>query len=92
MRVVINEKAWDDLNSIGAWIAKDNPQAARHVLEHILRVVNQLESLPRLGHKGRAPGTYERGVSGTPYIIVYKISDTPAAVLVGAIVHGARDR
>jgi plasmid stabilization system protein ParE len=45
-----------------------------------------------MGHAGRDAGTYERGVSGTPYIIVYEIRKKPIAVLVIAVVHGARDR
>jgi hypothetical protein len=34
----------------------------------------------------------ERGVSGTPYIVVYEIRKRPSAVLVIAVVHGTRDR
>jgi plasmid stabilization system protein ParE len=37
-------------------------------------------------------GTYEREVSGTPYIVVYEIRKRPSAVRVIAVVHGARDR
>jgi plasmid stabilization system protein ParE len=33
MRLVVDVSAWDDLNHIGAWIARDNPRAARTVLE-----------------------------------------------------------
>ena len=45
-----------------------------------------------MGHKGREQGTYTRGVSDTPYIVVYEIRKKPSAVLVIAVVHGARDR
>lgn len=92
MRVVVSESARDDLRLIGAWIAKDNLKAARLVLEHILHCVDQLESLPHLGHKGRARGTLERCISRTPYIIVYKIQKLPEAVIVVAVLHGSRNR
>ena len=92
MRVVIDEEAWNDLNSIDAWIGKDSPKAARAVLESILEVVGHLEMFPHLGHSGRVSGTYERGVAGTPYIVVYEISESPAAVIVAGVVHGAKNR
>ncbi|OGG57902.1 hypothetical protein A2853_03150 [Candidatus Kaiserbacteria bacterium RIFCSPHIGHO2_01_FULL_55_17] len=92
MRVIVDEEAWNDLSSIGAWIGKDSPKAARETLERILEVVGHLEMLPRLGHPGRVRGTYERGVAGTSYIIVYEISGSPSVVIIAGIVHGARDR
>jgi plasmid stabilization system protein ParE len=45
-----------------------------------------------MGHKGVDEGTYERLVSGSPYIVVYEIRKKPNAVLVIAVVHGSRDR
>jgi hypothetical protein len=46
-----------------------------------------------MGHEGRGEGTYERGVSDMPYIVVYEVRRKPSAVLViTVVVHGARDR
>ena len=84
--------AWDDLNQIGAWIAKDNPQAARAVLEKILQTIELLQWFPRLARAGRARGTYERVVAGTPYIIVFELRESPAAVVIAAVAHGAQHR
>jgi ParE toxin of type II toxin-antitoxin system, parDE len=42
-RIVVDPTAWDDLNQIGAWIAKDNPRAARAMLERISANVEQLQ-------------------------------------------------
>jgi len=92
MRVVVDATAWDDLNQIGAWIGKDNPKAARAVLEKILQTIEQLQRFPRLARAGRARGTYERAVAGTPYIIVFELWDNPVAVVVTAVAHGARNR
>lgn len=69
-------RVWDDLNHIGAWIAKDNPRAARVVLERILQTIEQLQTFPGLSRHGRAGGTCERVVSGTPYIIVFEPGKT----------------
>ena len=89
MRLVVDVAAWGDLNDIGAWIAKDSPQAARRVLRAILA---KLPAFPRLARPGRVSGTHERRVAGTPYIIVYEIQDEPDAIVVIAVAHGARQR
>jgi toxin ParE1/3/4 len=77
MKVIVDAAAWDDLNQIGAWIAKDNPRAARMVLKAILRTIELLGLFPHLAHAGRARGTYERVVPATPYIIVFELWDDP---------------
>jgi toxin ParE1/3/4 len=92
MRLVVDVAAWNDLNHIAAWIAKDNPSAARAVLEKILQTSEHLHAFPRLSRPGRARGTYERVVSGTPYIIVFELRQNPAAVLIVAVAHGAQRR
>ena len=92
MRVIVDAAAWDDLNTIGAWIAKDNPRAVRAVLERILHTIELLGAFPRLARVGRARGTYERVVPGTPYIIVFEHWDDPPVVVVVAVAHGARKR
>ena len=90
MRLVVDVAAWDDLNHIGAWIGKDNPRAARAVLERILQTMEQLRAFPGLSRRGRVRGTCERVVSGTPYIIVFEFRQDPAAVVIVAVAHGAQ--
>ena len=92
MRLVIDASAWQDLDDIGTWIARDNPTAARHVLEHILQATERLQEFPRLARPGRARSTYEYRVIGTPYIVVFQMQNNPAAILVTAVVHAARNR
>lgn len=92
MRLVVDATAWTDLDDIGTWIAKDSPQAAKSALAKILQTVEQLQRFPRLARLGRVRGTYERLVSGTPYIIVFELWDDQGAIVITAIVHGARDR
>lgn len=92
MRVILDGAAIADLEEHVAWIAKESPQAAAATVAKIFQAIERLEIFPRLGHEGRTHGTYERVVSGTPYIIVYELWEKPDAVIVTAIFHGAQDR
>ena len=92
MRLVVDTTAWNDLNEIGAWIARDNPKAARRILTTILQTIQHLQHFPRLARPGRVRATFERLVPGTPYIVVFELWENPAAIIFTAIVHGARGR
>ena len=92
MRVIIEESAVADIDGLAAWVAKDSPAGARSMTEKILETIERLVQFPEMGHAGRDRGVYERGVSGTPYIVVYELRTKPSAVLVIAVVHGSRDR
>lgn len=92
MRLAVDVAAWDDLNHIGAWIGKDNPRAARAVLERILQTIEQVQAFPALSRRSRVHGTYERVVSGTPYIIVFEIRQEPPAIVIVAVSHAAQNR
>ena len=75
MKVVVREAAALDLESIFAWIAKDNPRAAAEIVERIRIRINRL-AFPGLSHIGR-PGLVEgtRELVEPPYIIVYMVDD-----------------
>ena len=92
MKLVVDATAWKDLDDIANWIARDNPVAARQVLAAILQTIDQLERFPRLARPGRAHGSYERVVVGTPYIIVLQSQEDREVVIVTAVAHGARNR
>ena len=92
MKVTLDASAIKDIAAIGEWIAKDNLRAAKAVVQAIMRTVSCLEMFPRMGHAGRAKGSYEYSVSGTPYIIVYEVWKKSDAVIVTAVFHGARER
>jgi toxin ParE1/3/4 len=79
-----------DLGTIRAYIERDDARAAERVRLPIVETIRQLEHLPRLGHVGRRAGTRELGVSGLPYIIVYRIDRDELVIL--AIYHGRRER
>ena len=90
MRVIIDESAWSDLDSIALRIARGSAIAARREVEKI--VIGQLGELPALSRDGRAKGTRERVVPGGRYVIVFELLEKPRALVVTGIVHTARDR
>lgn len=92
MRVIIREAAYDDLDRIYAWIAKDQPRAADAVIDRILASADRLGRFPYMGHPGRVRGTYEWVVPGLPYILVYQVRAEDDLVSVDAVFHGAQDR
>jgi toxin ParE1/3/4 len=92
MKIVIREKAADDLEGIFHWIAKDNPNAAIEVLRRIRRRVGRLavSGLAHIGRPGLIAGTRE--LVEAPYIIVYEVHDDRDEIVVLAIFHGAQGR
>ena len=92
MKVVVREKAEEDLDRIFAWIAKDNPRAAADMVSRIRDHINLLE-LDNVAHMGR-PGL----VNGTRelieyhYIIIYSVDDRRREIDVLSIMHGAQQR
>jgi plasmid stabilization system protein ParE len=65
-----------DLIDILEWIAHDDPGAPREVVER-LEAAGEALGFMATGRKGRVPGTYEKVVSGLPWILVYSISKEP---------------
>jgi toxin ParE1/3/4 len=92
MKVVIDAAAFDDLNRIHAWIARDRPAAAGQVIDRIFKSVENLGLFPFMGHEGKVPKTYEWVVRGLPYIVVYEVSIERDELIVAGVFHGAQDR
>jgi len=90
MKLVIDERAGEDLEDLASWIAKDHAGAARTMVANLLRAMERLAELPRLGREGRVAGTYEWVVA--PYIIVYEVQQKPMTVVIIGIFHAARQR
>lgn len=88
-RLLFAEPAARDLDSIIAYIALDNPDAAEKTFRAIAAAAEHLAEFPEMGRAGRLPETREIAVPGLPYLIVYlAAADT---VTVVAVFHGARD-
>ncbi|MEA2904867.1 MAG: toxin ParE1/3/4 [Alphaproteobacteria bacterium] len=92
MKIVIRERADEDLDAIFAWIEKDNPRAAANMIRRLRVRIGRL-AIPGLAHMGRPgldPGTRE--LVEPPYIIAYEVHEERGEIEVLYIVHGAQDR
>lgn len=88
VRVRWTRKALANLDAEAAYIAQDNPQAARAVVERIQEAVSLLANHPALGRPGRVPGTRELVIPDTPYILPYRVRGKGVEIL--RILHTAR--
>lgn len=73
MKIKWSEDAILDLHSLRHYIAQDNPSAAHKISQKILYLVELLSEHPLIGRPGRISETRELVISGTPYIIPYRI-------------------
>ncbi|HUI35141.1 MAG TPA: type II toxin-antitoxin system RelE/ParE family toxin [Stellaceae bacterium] len=76
------------LEDIREYIAGDNPEAAARLVLRIRSMVEQLSAMPAIGRPGRVPGTRELVVTGTPYIVPYRVIGD--AVQIITILHSAQ--
>jgi toxin ParE1/3/4 len=91
--VVWSQDALDDMDSMAAYIAADNPAAALKVLGRIEQAAEKLGQMA-IGRRGRVTGTYERPLSGLPYIIAYALQTLPSGrerVVILRVIHTARN-
>jgi toxin ParE1/3/4 len=63
-------------------------EAAARMVERIASAVDQLARYPALGRPGRVPGTRELVISGTPYIVPYRVRRDVVEIL--RVFHAAR--
>jgi toxin ParE1/3/4 len=75
-----------DLESLHAYIADENADAAARTVDMVVSTIEELRRHPGLGRKGRVAGTRELVVA--PYVVAYRT--TRAAIEILAIIHGAR--
>lgn len=88
MKVKWVRLALRDLNDAGEFIAQDNPKAANRVLKRLWDAVQMLADHPHAGHAGRVPGTRELVITGTPFIIPYRVVEDTVQIL--RVIHGKR--
>ncbi len=81
-------QALADLDEARAFIVFDGPSAARRVAARIRAAVDELRRFPEMGRIGRVAGTRELVVSGTPFLVAYRVAANEIWIL--AILHGAR--
>jgi toxin ParE1/3/4 len=81
VRVRWLRRALRNLEEEADYIARDDPQAAAQVVERIAASVDLLATHPALGRPGRVPGTRELIVTGTPYMVPYRVRDDTVEIL-----------
>ncbi len=69
-----------------AYIVRDDPEAAARIVERIVTSVEGLGAHPASGRPGRVPGTRELVVSGTPYLVPYRVRGETVEIL--QVFHG----
>jgi toxin ParE1/3/4 len=91
--LVWSQDALDEVDAIGAYIARNNPVAAVSAVDRIDRAARNLAGMPT-GGRGRVAGTYEKVMPGLPYIIAYALETAPGGdevLAVLRVIHGARN-
>ncbi|WP_020565887.1 type II toxin-antitoxin system RelE/ParE family toxin [Methylosarcina fibrata] len=88
MKIVWTEPARQDLRQIFIYIAKDSPKSAAKVLSLIKERTVLLQDNPLLGRMGRVDGTRELVITGSPYILPYRLKENQIQIL--AVFHSAR--
>jgi len=77
-----------DLRAIKAYIAEQNPEAARQVIASIRYHATALTNQPNIGRIGRLPNTRELVINPYPYIVAYREYGGEVHIL--AVVHTSR--
>ncbi len=86
MRVRWLRAALRHLDDQITYIAADNPVAAGRASARIRTAVAQLADYPQMGRVGRVPGTRELVIAGTPWVVVYRITNS---IEILRVLHGA---
>ena len=88
MKVKWVRLALKDLDEAAEFIARDNRNAARRIVKRIWDATQVLAGQPHAGRAGRVHGTREMVVTGTPYIIPYRVVENTVQIL--RVLHGKR--
>ena len=80
--------ALQDMQQYAEFIAKDDPESAKLVVDRIWQEGQSLRSLPDRGRTGRVPGTRELVLQGLPYFLAYRVKGKNVQIL--RVIHTAR--
>ena len=90
MQVKWLNTALQNLNDEAEYIAKDDPVAARLIVQRIVDAINLLPENPALGHSGRILGTRELVVPDTRYIVPYRVRPRLQHIEILRVFHTSR--
>ena len=80
--------AADDLKLVYEYLSERAPTRADAIVDRILAGIDVLEQYPSLGRHGRLDGTRELVITGTPFIVFYRLQKSQVEIL--GILHAAR--
>ena len=90
MQVKWLNKAPQNLDDEAEYIAKDDPAAARQLVQRIVAAVRLLPANPALGYSGRIHGTRELLVPKIRYIVPYRVSPRLQRIEILRVFHTSR--
>lgn len=88
MKLRYTPRARSDLVEIHDYIAQDNPQAAKRVIQIIRKAAEALPQNPFVGRSGRIAGTREFAVGRFPFLLAYRTEADEVQIL--SVIHTAR--
>ncbi|RLA41009.1 MAG: type II toxin-antitoxin system RelE/ParE family toxin [Gammaproteobacteria bacterium] len=90
MQVKWLNTALQNLDDEAEYIAKDDPAAARLMVQRIIDAINLLPGNPALGHSGRILGTRELVVPDTRYKVPYRVRPRLQRIEILRVFHTSR--
>jgi toxin ParE1/3/4 len=88
MRLEWTFSAIRDLEAAGEFISLDSPDAARRMAERVDEATGYLLDYPHMGRPGRVMSTKELVVSGTPFVVIYRVRGRVVQIL--RVLHHSR--
>jgi len=88
VKVAWTRLALEDLDSAYGYVAEENLSAAVRTIERIRKALEAVSRHPEIGRPGRVEGTRELIISGTPFIVAYRVKAKSIEIL--SVIHGAR--
>jgi addiction module RelE/StbE family toxin len=89
MRLIWSPRARDDLREIAQYVAEFNTMAALALIRRLRQAAKGLADHPYIGRPGRVEETRELPVSGTNYILPYRVRHGRVEIL--AALHASRE-
>jgi addiction module RelE/StbE family toxin len=81
--------AVEDLRSAHDYLEAENPRLAWEGVARVMSAVERLEQFPHMGRPGRVEGSRELVVTGTPFVVGYRVKGEFVQIL--AVLHGTRE-
>lgn len=88
MKVIWTARARAELDEVADYVAPISASAALALVRRIRKAGNRLGEHPHVGRPGRVDESRELVVTGTPYILPYRVRDGRVEIL--AVLHTSR--